>query len=166
MGRQSREKAERRKAAQWDPFRPATLIGTGNDAAAALLYDQGFTEIWKNNHYQVFVRYFDAPEPFGRGAHLSIKRNDREPIHDWRELQRIKTEIVGPEGEAVELYPAESRVVDTANQYHLWVFAEYRFPFGFDDGRVVLNSKDELPPGWAEISASSKQRPLGAPARP
>jgi hypothetical protein len=33
----------------------------------------------------------------------------------------------------VELFPAESRLVDTANQYHLWVMAdaEYRFPFGY-----------------------------------
>jgi len=29
--------------------------------------------------------------------------------------------IVGEEHEAFEVYPAESRLVDTANQYHLWV---------------------------------------------
>jgi hypothetical protein len=37
-------------------------------------------------------------------------------VHDWRDLQRIKNQLVGPECEAVELYPAESRKVDTANQ--------------------------------------------------
>lgn len=56
--------------------------------------------------------------------HLSIKRQDREPVTDWRHKQEIKNMLVGPEFEAVELFPAESRVVDTANQYHLWVFGD------------------------------------------
>lgn len=66
-------------------------------------------------------------------VHLSIKRTDREPIHDWRELQAVKNAIVGPDHDAVELYPAESRRVDGANQYHLWVLADasVSFPFGF-----------------------------------
>ena len=48
---------------------------------------------------------------------LSIKRRDRAPVHDWRELQQIKNMIVGDEHEGFEVYPAESRLVDTANQY-------------------------------------------------
>lgn len=72
-------------------------------------------------------------------VHLSIKRFDRAPIHDWRVMQEIKNKILGPEHEAVELYPAESRLTDTANQYHLWCFkdAAARFPFGYFDGRNV-----------------------------
>lgn len=31
----------------------------------------------------------------------------------------------------VELYPAESRLVDTANQYHLYVVDSKAFRFGF-----------------------------------
>lgn len=55
-----------------------------------------------------------------------------------RELPAIKNELVGPENEGVELYPAESRLMDSANQYHLWVLTdpEKRFPFGFTS-RVV-----------------------------
>lgn len=78
--------------------------------------------------------------PYGAkwGWHLSIKRNDREPIREWRDLQRIKNELCGPEAEAVELFPAESRLTDEANQFHLWVFNRgYRFPFG-DQVRSVL----------------------------
>lgn len=66
--------------------------------------------------------------------HLSIKRHDKEPMNDWREMQRIKTELCGAEAEAVQLYPAEERVVDTANQYHLYVLRGERFPFGFPTG--------------------------------
>ena len=64
---------------------------------------------------------------------LSIRTADRRPVHDWRHLQRIKNELVGPEHEAVEVFPAESRLVDSANQYHLFVLAErgLKFPFGY-----------------------------------
>jgi len=51
--------------------------------------------------------------------HLSIKRLDKHPVRDWRHFQRIKNELIGEENEAVELYPAQSRLVDTTNQYHL-----------------------------------------------
>ncbi|WP_420795788.1 DUF7694 domain-containing protein [Ktedonobacter racemifer] len=46
---------------------------------------------------------------------------------------RIKDELVGPECEGVELFPARSREVDTANHYHLWTIDDpaFRFPFGF-----------------------------------
>jgi hypothetical protein len=67
---------------------------------------------------------------------LSIKRVDKEPLHDWRHLQEIKNMLVGPEYEGMEMYPAESRVVDSANQYHLWVVNDesFRWPWGFKDG--------------------------------
>jgi len=96
-----------------------------------------------NGIYQVAV----YEEPCGDGWpdmwHLSIKRRDREPLDEnrWRTLQSIKNEIVDPECEAVELYPAETRLVDTANQYHLFVLKArgMRFPFGFKT-RLVTNN--------------------------
>lgn len=78
-----------------------------------------------NDVYQVDVRPVNS-SPLGPMIHLSIKRHDKEPIHDWRDLQDIKNELVGPENEAIEIYPAESRLVDMANQYHSWVFADSR----------------------------------------
>lgn len=67
--------------------------------------------------------------------HLSIKRHDKQPMQDWRVMQNIKSAICGPEAEGLELYPAESRVVDTANQYHLYVFVDCgMLPFGFPKG--------------------------------
>jgi hypothetical protein len=82
---------------------------------------------------------------------LSIKRRDKAPIHDWRDLQRIKNDLIGEENEAVELYPAESRLCDSANQYHLWVLAdpELRFPFGYNERFVAEGN-------WE----GSKQRPF------
>jgi hypothetical protein len=97
--------------------------------------------LWTNDIYQVSVR------DLGEGRrHLSIKRIDQEPVHDWRDLQRIKNELLGVECEAVELYPAEGRRVDTANQYHLWGFADpaFRFGFGFDQRVIASDTGSHL----------------------
>jgi hypothetical protein len=86
--------------------------------------------------------------------HLSIKRLDKEPIMDWRDLQAIKSQLCGAEAEAIQLFPAESRVVDTSNQYHLWVFMKGRgerlpkVPVGWETSMVLDESK-----------AGAKQRP-------
>jgi hypothetical protein len=96
--------------------------------------DSRYSEYWQNNLYFVeIVR--DPQETF---VCLSVRRQDREAVHDWRHMQRIKNELFGPEVEAVELYPAESRLVDTANQYHLWALKQprIRFPFGFRERSV------------------------------
>lgn len=84
---------------------------------------------------------------------LSIKRNDQAPIHDWRDLQEIKNMIVGPEYEAIELYPADDRVVDAANQFHLFVNPDplFRYRVGFEFG-----SKD-----YSNSMPGAVQRPLG-----
>jgi hypothetical protein len=105
--------------------------------------------LYINSRYQVQLR------ELGKYLYLSIKRIDQLPIHDWRDLQRIKDELVGAECEAIELYPAQSRVVDTANQYHLWVVQDesYRFPVGFQGGRLISDVDDAQGTGAA-------QRPL------
>jgi len=111
-------------------LRPEALDEEWQSEAIAL----NRSEVYKNSRYQVNV-----DRDRGDFVHLSVKRLDKEPIHDWRDLQRIKNEIVGPEHEAFELYPAESRVVDTANQFHLWVLkdAEATIPVGWREGLKV-----------------------------
>jgi hypothetical protein len=127
-------------------------------------------EVWVSGRYTVFVRRneptgwsaecdcveeegpdggahpnCDLCEGSGRKpmavTHLSIKRNDRGPIHDWRDFQIIKNTFCGDDAEGIEIYPAESRLVDTSNQYHLWVFAPgEHLPLGFNDGRLVTQA--------------------------
>jgi hypothetical protein len=92
-------------------------------------------ELYENSAYQVILRRRTV-EPFGACVHLTIRSVDGEARHDWRDFQRIKNELAGPEAEAVELFPAESRLVDTANHYHLWVFPDFRFPFGMQKREV------------------------------
>ena len=98
---------------RWTPFhiKPSTL--------------QGFQEMWENKTHTVLVG-LQSTDANGRltkegWIHLSIRRNDRKAECDWRIFQRIKNDIAGEEREAVQLFPAMRRVLDTANQYHLWV---------------------------------------------
>jgi len=118
------------------------------------LVQEGFEDCWINSRYTVLIRRVKSD--VGDLQHLSIKRNDKNPLHDWRDLQRIKNEILGEEEEAMELYPAESRLVDGANQYHLWCFVGQRAPFGYESQRCVM-----LPGGMD----GSKQRPFEEPPK-
>ena len=93
-------------------------------------------QTFTNDTYFVRVEFC---EPFYR---LSVQRHDGQPCRNWRHLQQLKNELFGPRHEAVELYPAEDRLVDAGNEYHLWVHADptYRFPLGFQKGRWVHES--------------------------
>ena len=71
-----------------------------------------------NDIYQVQVAVCG---PEDSCLHINIRRRDGGMIKDWRHFQEIKNQIAGPEREAVEIYPAESRKVDTSNKWHLWV---------------------------------------------
>ena len=90
---------------------------------------------------------------------LSIGRRDREAVHDWRHFQRIKNELVGAEHEAIELYPKESRLMDTGNRYWLFALAEKgaQFPFGLEQ-RVVLGPN----PGGSQRQFDSVSPPSDA----
>lgn len=150
---------------RWEPFEEAvaipkppgfyeTVCGGDLEMAEQLRAEIESQKLWKNNRYQVAVVEVGA-EGYPPVLHLSIKRLDRKPAHDWRALQRIKNELVGEEYEAVEIYPPEEHLIDTSNQYHLWVFLdpEFRLPFGFRDGHGVATSAEAA-------SMGAQQRPF------
>lgn len=127
----------------WTPFEPATLKDKDLEYYKDTAFpNESLVSVWLNSRYQVLIFSVEAPSvPGGLMEHLSIKRLDQETIHDWREMQRIKNELCGPNRERVEIYPAEQRLVDTSNQYHLWVLPEgVEFPFGFA-GRAVSETE-------------------------
>lgn len=119
--------------------------------------------VYANLLYTVNVRRVTkVPEGWPVLIHLSIKRNDKSHLaHDWRDLQQIKNEVCGPECEGVELYPAESRLVDMSNQYHLWVIEDPRrwWPFGFGE-RLVADGADK------NVKGKSRQRAWRPGSRP
>jgi hypothetical protein len=133
------------RRADFKPGNPEALIqdamrlaGMTREEAIRQLDKSTEAEVWVNDIYQVAVS--DHGEDF---IQLNIRRRDGGPIlRDWRHFQRIKNEIVGEEHEGVELYPAESRLVDTANKFHIFVLREpgVRFPFGWDKRDVQYES--------------------------
>lgn len=153
MGRKSREKRqrlmERLRPPEWTPFEDATMGASAVDNTVTV---EGETfRVFRNSRYTVLVRRVSFGDEWPDMYHLSIKRNDKGVIHDWRDMQRIKNEIVGPENEGVELYPKESRLVDSANQYHMYVLVDPKitFPFGYRE-RLVSESQ----------TGGAKQRPF------
>lgn len=90
---------------------------------------------WMNDDYVVI-----HTKLVNKVEHLSIRRRDRKPCRDWRDFQQMKTQLCGAEREGVEVYPAESRVIDTANQFHIWVLPEgMSMPVGYFWGRHVTD---------------------------
>lgn len=115
----------------------AACQGFSEEEVADVIAAETDAEAWTNALYTATVHptaaWLDGWPSMKR---LSIRRIDRRAIHDWRHLQRIKSDIFGPEAEAVELYPSERRVVDTANSFHLWVLEPpgTLYPFGWPRG--------------------------------
>ena len=104
----------------------------------------GWIEVWENNIYLVII-YRGELVPCAPNLRtqapvwLSIRRIQRGKLpRDWRDLQRIKNEILGADFELVELFPNEERLVDESDQTHLWGFElpGLKFPFGYAERSV------------------------------
>jgi hypothetical protein len=77
------------------------------------------------------VQFFERASDWGVIDHLLIRRHDQGTVIPWAHLQRIKDELMGPERVAVEVFPAQSQLVDDANCFHVWVLPEgFQLPFG------------------------------------
>ncbi|WP_444876696.1 DUF7694 domain-containing protein [Brevibacillus daliensis] len=62
-------------------------------------------------------------------THACIRNVENTDI-PWAEKQRIKNELFGTERVAVEVFPAQSELVDEANMYHIWLLpADMKLPF-------------------------------------
>jgi hypothetical protein len=139
----------------FDVQKMAARYSITTDAAAQQIERLRRQTIYMNDRYQVNVEVLRAP--FGEATSdilwLSIKRRDRQPIHDWRDLQQIKSMIVGQQHEGFEVYPAETHKVDTANQYHLWVFCDPKV-------RLPLGSRTEISGAEEAATVGATQRPF------
>lgn len=125
---------------EWTPFQELKVEAEARQELRRFVDTDGRDErIYRNSRYTVIAREV----PFGgeEVTHLSIRRNDRLAVHDWRDLQRLKNELCGPTREAFEIYPSEHRLVDTSNQYHLYVLPPDKLiPIGFGNRCVAEGS--------------------------
>tara|TARA_R110000765_G_scaffold187638_2_gene293171 strand:- start:558 stop:1097 length:540 start_codon:yes stop_codon:yes gene_type:complete len=119
-------------------------------------------ETWGNDRYTIGVHLLGADRD--GFIELAIHNHKRTPHVPWRHLQQIKNEILGSEREAVQIFPAESRLVDTANEFWLYVYPTGKAPMrkrgrgdlvgvklGMDHGRNVVY---ETPEGFGRIRQS------------
>ena len=146
-----------RQSFSFKPIRPELIQWAMQayklDEAAAIKFledDAAKCEVWINDLYQVQKRYLENGM-----VHLNIRRRDGAAvIRDWRHFQWIKNQLVGEECEAIELYPAESRKVDSSNKYHLYAAPdpEFRFPVGWETRDVDYTEHRDVP--------GMRQRPL------
>jgi hypothetical protein len=119
---------------------------TPEQVYATMLLDAVNGEWWENSRYLVIKKREKRHDSLGWVWWLSFRRLDRQPVgrERFRDFQRIKNELLGVEATAFEIYPAESRLADTSNQYHLWAYDDLRgFPFGFAN-RGVLDDDSGL----------------------
>lgn len=129
----------------WTPFVEAAL--PEGEIGDMIRKDPTYVGTFINSRYQVQITQSENGMMW-----LAIVNKDRSARHDWRDFQRIKNELCGEEREALEIYPAESRLVDTNNQFHLF----------------VLPAGESIPLGYAERDvgdlhmdgAAHKQRPF------
>lgn len=113
----------------WGPWQTLKLTDTD---------DEG--QFWENDTYCVRVVDVSRESPWAKPMkRLGIQRKDQSAKRDWRDLQAIKNDVCGREAEAVEVFPAESRLVDPSNYTLLWVFPTWRLPIGVNHGRRVVS---------------------------
>lgn len=119
----SREKTARRTG-RWPEWR-AHPLGPGTCGAG---WAAEFHTAHENGVFCVLVR--NVVSPWGLVRHAMIRTVSNDEVR-WAEKQRIKNEIFGEEALAVEVFPSQSRLVDQADAYHLWVLPEgVSLPFG------------------------------------
>lgn len=147
----------------WTSFAEGTPMRDGKPAPDALIENE---TLWFNSHYTVHRHLLEGTM---EGAiHLSIRHNDRRAVRDWRHFQRIKNELAGKEREAIEIFPPESQLVDTANQYHLFVLpVGVSTPFTWNQGRHVDSTgQSEETKAWVASQGYDPETIKGAVQRP
>lgn len=118
-------------------------------------------EMWSNCWYYANVVRIDEYPMFGYGSvdgpievrgplvYIGLSSIDEMARHDWRDMQNVKNDIAGLDWEAVELFPADSRLVDPSNRFYLWCVPSGVLLFGFHHRRV-----------WDVDRAVAPQRPF------
>lgn len=165
-----REKAERKKARllervdagrevvfaggwpEWSPF--VQLFGPGDRFCRELGCDYAYS----NSRYQVVVAFEKTGLGWPPLMHLSIKTHDKRCVHDWRDMQRIKNELAGTMAEGIELFPAESRLMDEANQFHIYCIHPTMGGFPFGQTERTRFTPEELDRDHADVVPEFRPR--------
>lgn len=130
-----------------------------DDAARALLeLTHGRKFIWAKQNNLLVAYLYDWPEgERKRMIQLTLFRADGGRGIEWRHKQQAKNELLGFEVEAVELFPAESRLIDADHEYHLWIdpATPHHLDFGFFERGRQVNTEEQR---RAQLAALAKRR--------
>ena len=99
---------------------------------------------WENDQYYGTLRTYASGNALDGGPYavIGITSKDETARHDWREFQQIKNDLVGKDWEGVELYPAESRLIDPSNRFYLFCFPPQTIKWGLPGRRDVQPPRD------------------------
>lgn len=137
--------------AQSRSWEPMQRLGTFHFPQLSEGWQDG--SVWRNRWYKCLARSFPHGFPIDDSMYmvLGITHVTETSHHDWRDFQRIKNDICGPEWEGLELYPAESRLVDPSNRFYLWCVPKGVIQWGLKvEGRRV----------WDFERSQAPQRPF------
>jgi hypothetical protein len=123
----SRSKSQRKQIARslakygWEPMRPVARGEKG------VPWPSWATRVYQNNRFTAMVN--DASRTT-KGPAIKVYISPHACGRDvfWKDLQRIKNEIFGPEALAVQYYPREADLVDEVNVYWIFVYPEGVLP--------------------------------------
>jgi hypothetical protein len=88
----------------------------------------GMTRAYRSNRFTVMI-YDNSPTTHGPAIKVLIQNHSNTPIvNHWREIQRVKNEVFGPEVMAIEYFPAESELIDNFNIYWIFIFPDGVIP--------------------------------------
>lgn len=103
---------------------------------------------WENEWYECRVTFLPRSHGmlFGHEvARLGIANADQSARRDWREFMAIKRDVLGPDWEAIELYPHDGRVIDPSNYFILYAIRG-EFPFGIQGPSRVCGPGEAIVP--------------------
>ena len=120
------------------------------DIPKEAIEEQISDETWGSDTYTVNVHYQGGDRD--GFVELAIHNHNRTTHVPWRHMQQIKNEILGEEREGVQIFPAESRLIDTANEYWIYVYPTGKSP--------MFNRKTKLGMNYGR-QVSDEQSPFG-----
>lgn len=128
---------QRRQLARDNATRPAHLVEIPKSDWPSEPYD--VFRVLRSRDFLVQMHTARAPAL----ARMSVNRTTLDGHRwsdgiEWEELQRLKREAGYADAWAVEIYPADSRVVNDANMRHLWLVPDALVPFAWNN-----RAKDE-----------------------
>lgn len=119
-------KQARRQLAIENASYPAHLVEIPRERWIAKSWDDSKrVEVWRSRHFlvQIFAEVEGAQRMTVSRTEV-LRNGDWQEYITWDDLQDLKRQCGRSDKWAVEIFPAETDLVNVANMRHLWVLSE------------------------------------------